>query len=181
MATELDPSCAALEGFDGEHGLTVLLNDSLSDPLKDVFRSFSSNSVQTVAMCTADHDKVRVALARERALIRFHQMRQSILPNLWKKLFTQLCVPLPSPLLLQSINRQLLNRTLLIVYSVTESTNKEQTSVTMLSDEENAIRYASGYIAMKLLKHYKTGKGTKAIQFVDCLSNMAVVGDDQSY
>ena len=51
----------------------------------------------------------------------------------------------------------------------------------MLSHEKNALRYASGYIAMKLLKHYKTGKGTKARQFVDCLSNMAVVGDDQSY
>ena len=51
----------------------------------------------------------------------------------------------------------------------------------MLSDEENALRCASRYIAMKLLKHYKTGKGTKARQFVDCLSNMAVVGDDQSF
>ena len=117
---------------------------------------------------------MRVDGARERALIRLLQMRQSLLPNLWKELFTQLSVP---PLLLQSINRQLLNQTLLVVNSVTETTNKEQTSVTMLSDEENAIRYASGYIAMKLLKHYKTGKGAKARQFVDCLSNMAVVGE----
>ena len=99
---------AALEGFDGEN-VDLLLNDSLSEPLKDIFRNFSTNIVQTIAMCTADHDRVRVALARERALMRFHQMRQSVLPNLWKELFTKLSVPLPSPLLLQSINRQLLN------------------------------------------------------------------------
>ena len=62
--------------------LTVLLNDSLSDSLKDMLRNLSSNIVQTIAMCTAGHDKVRVALTRERALIRFYQMRQSVLPNL---------------------------------------------------------------------------------------------------
>ena len=70
-----------------------------------------------------------------------------------------------------------LNQTLLIVYSVAESTNKEQTSVT-------AVRWRKCHTLckrMKLLKHYKTGKGTKARQFVNCLSNMAVVGDDQSY
>ena len=59
-----------------------------------IVRNLSSNIVQTIATCTAGHDKVRVALARERALIRFHQMRQSVLPNLWKEWFTKLSVPL---------------------------------------------------------------------------------------
>lgn len=54
-------------------------------------------------------------------------------------------------------------------------------ATTMMSGEKNAVQYASGYVAMKVLKHYKTGKGTKDRQYVDCLSNMAVSGDDQSY
>ena len=172
---------AALEGFGGGQDLSSLLSSTLSESTKDVFQKFSSKILQTMAACTADHDMVRVTLARERALIRFHRLRQSILPNLWKELFTGLSMPLPCPMLLQSINRHLLNQRLLSVFSVAVTTNREQAPTTMMSDEENAIRYASGYVAMKLLKHYKTGKGTKARQYVDCLSNMAVVGDDQSY
>ena len=173
---------AALEGFEGEQCLSVLLKGTLSESTKDVFQNFSSKIVQTMATCTADHDKVRVALARERALIKFHQIRQSTLPNLWKELFTGLSMPLLSPLSLQSVNRHLLNRTLLSVFGVAgKAASKERAPATMMSDEENAMRYASGYVAMKLLKHYKTGKGAKARQYVDCLSNMAVVGDDQSY
>ena len=175
---------AALEGFEGEQCMNGLLNITFSESTKDLFQKFSSKIVQTMATCTANHDKVRVALARERALIKVHQIRQSTLPNIWKELFTGLSMPLPSPLLLQSINvnRHLLNQTLLSVFSAAVGTTcKERAPTTMMSDEENAIRYASGYVAMKLLKHYKTGKGAKARQYVDCLSNMAVVGDDQSY
>ena len=174
---------AALEGFDPEGGkvLSILLSATLSESAKDIFQRFSSKIMQTMTSCTADRDTVRVALARERALIRFHRLQQSILPNLWKELFSGLLMPLPSPLLLQSVNRHLLNHTLLSVFSVAGPANGQRASITMMSDEENAIRYASGYVAMKLLKHYKTGKGAKARQYVDCLSNMAVVGDDQSY
>ena len=93
---------AALEGIEGEQCLNDLLKGTLSESSKDAFKNFSSKIVQTMATCTADHDKVRVALARERALIKFHQIRQSTLPNIWKELFTVLSMPLPSPLLLQS-------------------------------------------------------------------------------
>ena len=173
---------AALEGFEESQYLSTLLS-STSESTEDIFQTFSSKIRQTVTSCVADHGIVRAALARERALIRFHRLRQSILPNLWKELFIRLSMPLPSPMLLQSVNRHLLNQTLLSVFSVTETaaTNREQVTTTMMSDEENAVRYASGYVAMKLLKHYKTGKGTKDRQYVDCLSNMAVSGDDQSY
>ena len=178
VAVVLEAIKAALEGFEGEQCMNGLLNITFSESTKDLFQKFLSKIVQTMAT----HDKVRVALARERALIKFHQIRQSILPNIWKELFTGLLMPLPSPLLLQSINRHLLNQTLLSVFSAAVRTaNKERAPTTMMSDEENAIRYASGYVAMKLLKHYKTGKGAKARQYVDCLSNMAVVSDNQSY
>ena len=34
------------------------------------------------------------------------------------------------------------------------------------AEEENAVRYASGFVPMRLMKKYKN---TKAAQFVDCL------------
>ena len=55
------------------------LKGTFSECTKDWFQKFSSKISQTMATCTADHDKVRVALARERALIKFHEIW---LPNI---------------------------------------------------------------------------------------------------
>ena len=38
--------------------------------------------------------------------------------------------------------------------------------VTLLADEENAIRYASGYVAMKLTKKFAKLEGAKAAHAV---------------
>ena len=43
------------------------------------------------------------------------------------------------------------------------------------------LRYASGYIGMKLLKQFRKTKGSKAAQFRECLSRMAREGEDSSF
>ena len=48
-------------------------------------------------------------------------------------------------------------------------------------DEGNAVQYAGGYIALKLLNKYKTMSSTTAVQFVECLSNMACSGQESSF
>ena len=48
-------------------------------------------------------------------------------------------------------------------------------------EEENALRYASGYVALKTMRELKKKKGKKASKFVDCLSNMAVIGNETSF
>ena len=50
-----------------------------------------------------------------------------------------------------------------------------------LSDEENAIRYACGFVARRLIKRIERLRGTKATQFRECLSSMDNKGDDSSY
>ena len=52
---------------------------------------------------------------------------------------------------------------------------------TMNSEEENALRYVSGYVALKLMRQYEKKEGEKATQFVECLSNMAVAGVESTY
>ena len=49
------------------------------------------------------------------------------------------------------------------------------------AEEENALRYVSGYVALRLMRKYQKEDSEKAIRFVECLSNMAVVGDESSF
>ncbi len=51
----------------------------------------------------------------------------------------------------------------------------------MSSNEEQVVRYASDYVSMKLLKRLKKEESTKAEQFVECLSNMAVNGNESTF
>ena len=48
-------------------------------------------------------------------------------------------------------------------------------------EEENALRYASGYVTMKLCKKFEKSSGDKAAQFMECLTHMANMGDDSSF
>ena len=43
----------------------------------------------------------------------------------------------------------------------------------MYTDEQNAVRYASGYVVKVLKKQYEKKKGVKARQFMECLMNMS--------
>ena len=48
------------------------------------------------------------------------------------------------------------------------------------TDEQNVIRHACGYVAMRLLQQHKHVPGDKAATFVECLSHMAVEGPEDS-
>ena len=53
-------------------------------------------------------------------------------------------------------------------------------NVTLNEDEQNIIRYAAGYIPFKLLKKYEKSFSDLAISAVECLSTMAINGDESS-
>ena len=53
-------------------------------------------------------------------------------------------------------------------------------SATLTKDEENILRYACGYVAMKLDQRFPKMTGDKAAQFVECLSNMQNEGSSSS-
>lgn len=46
------------------------------------------------------------------------------------------------------------------------------------TDELNAMRYACGYVPHTLLKRYKNIPGQVYSQYVQCLGDMAVEGED---
>ena len=54
-------------------------------------------------------------------------------------------------------------------------------AIVMGAEEENAVRYASGYVSLKFMKTYMHSDSTKAAQFVECLSNVAVGGEESDF
>ena len=52
---------------------------------------------------------------------------------------------------------------------------------TLNAENENALRYVSGYVALKLMRQYEQKNGEKATQFVECLSSMAVASVESSF
>ena len=51
----------------------------------------------------------------------------------------------------------------------------------LLADDENALRYASGYVGMKLLREFRTDRSSKVSQYRECLSKMSKDDDDSSF
>ena len=60
---------------------------------------------------------------------------------------------------------------------------EEPGDTVMAADEENALRYASGFVAFKLLRKYaqQTGPDPEAEAVAECLPQMAVPGKLSSY
>ena len=51
----------------------------------------------------------------------------------------------------------------------------------LLADDENGLRYASGYVGMKLLREFRTDRSSKVSQYRECLSKMSKDDDDSSF
>ncbi len=58
------------------------------------------------------------------------------------------------------------------------STSSAKIDVVLTKDELNALRYACGYVAYSLLRKFKKREGAKYLQFVTCLGEMAVAGEE---
>ena len=87
-------------------------------------------------------------------------------------------IPILSPLVYQNINQRLYEDLIRShTYSQSTVACRPPTEVPQFTeDEENIIRYAAGYVALKLLKKYEKSMP----EFVECLCAMAVAGDDSS-
>ena len=68
---------------------------------------------------------------------------------------------------LQAVNFQLFKKLLVDAFALVTATGAmTQRRVNLSSEEDNAIRYASGFVATKLLRKYENMKEEKAAQFV---------------
>ena len=100
-----------------------------------------------------------VSVKPQIAFKRFHQLSVSKLLISWKELFSVLRLPVARTVLLQSVNRPIFNA--LLKEKCTGKQQKLPKPVSLLSEEENAIRYASGFIAFKLMKKFENKDSSK--------------------
>ena len=82
------------------------------------------------------------------------------------------------PLLIQSISQYIFDIKLVEHYQGQGQVSSSciEVPVTLTTEEENILRYASGFVPFKLIKRYEKQSLDKAVQFVECLSSMAVSG-----
>ena len=162
---------------------TMAVLDKYGDDskLSQVLRSGRENVEVFDQFCVKIVDSFRplTQQARVKALSKFHQLCITVLQCLWNQLFTELQIPVVPALTTQTVNRHLLN--LVLTEGKSASVQTEAEPVVMGSEEENAVRYASGYVAMKLMKEFMKEDSEKAAQFVECLSNMAIEGEESDY
>ena len=148
---------------------------------EDVGVIFCGKMVALLCTCFVAFHQRREELARETAMTRFHSVRIHELPTLWMGLFSDLSLAF---LYFYSVNRNVFEQMLVEHFAKPVEASRSSSAAelpTMNSEEENALRYVSGYVALKLMRQYGKKEDEKATQFVECLSNMAVVGVESTF
>ena len=107
--------------------------------------------------------------------------------SLWSSLLVDLKLPRPDPLWCQSVNQHLfdvMKLNLVKACALDVNRKSEEPGYTVIAtDEENALRYASGFVPFKLLKRYSEQRGPdpEAEAVAECLPQMAVPEKFSSY
>ena len=143
------------------------------------FSGFSTELVCKISTPFLGLGKCRVKeRVKEKVMKKFHKLRITTLPAVWKSFAEKLGLHCRHPALLQSVNRLTFN-TPLIQYCSAKFAPTQPAHVQSGFEEENALCYACGYIPFKLMKRFEKLGTEKAAQFVECLSHMAVGGENE--
>ena len=163
--------------------LNRILEAAKLDSSKSLFENFCEHLVSAISKCFAHFSRVRPHLAKVRAHRDFHQTRMEVLPATWRCLTTGMNLPCLEPLHLQAVSREVFEHIMAETLKGIKRADYESEveNVKLLADEENALRYASGYIAMKLFKKVKKLNGKKAASYRECLSHMSIGGEESSF
>ena len=158
------------------------------DSSMDVFDTFSSNLVKELekcffSACVSDAPFRSKHVKREKVWTAFSRLRINKLKNMWCDLFLRdigdgKTLPKLSPLVYQSINQKLYSDIINchLETKLPASTSCEASPLTV--DEENIVRYVAGYVPFKLISKYEKSKAAESVNIIECLSAMAVNGEE---
>ena len=113
-------------------------------------------------------------------------LRTDKLPALWKVFFRDIHCDdaIKEPLFMELVNESLLQKLSKEIFSIPQCENSRSASETvstyLTGDEHNIMRYACGYIGMKLYNRFIKQHGEKAASFVKCIDRMRAVGPTSS-
>ncbi len=163
--------------------LAALLKVSEVERDRPSFDKFCRDVMASIHKCFTHFSTIMPQLAKVRAHRDFHQARLEFLPDLWHTLTTSIGLADIEPINLQAVCRELFQHCMGEFFVLLEAKEapSTRTDVELSADEENVVRYASGYVGMKLMKQLRMVKGSKAAQYRECLSHMAKTGEDSSF
>ena len=102
--------------------------------------------------------KTSLSSKREAALIPFEELTMTAFPFLWESIYSRANVTISDPLLSQTTNQalfdMLFNEAVTPVVSQGQSEALCSVEQELSIDEENALRYMSGYVPFKLIKKF---------------------------
>lgn len=163
------------------------------DSCMDIFDEFASNLVRELEKCffscvSSDVPFRSKHMKREKVWSLFHSLRVSKLNKMWCDLFlldigNGMKFPKLTPLVYQSITQKLYSDIINCHLGTkldarSNSGNKSCESSSLTVDEENIVRYIAGYVPFKLLLKYEKSKAAEAVNVINCLSGMAVNGEE---
>lgn len=159
-----------------------LLDTGGDERKTQIFDDFSEELISTIKTCVEVSEKCRsVATLREKAQVNFYKLRMNQIPALWAEFYIQMGINMEDLLLCQSVSQQVFD--VLLIQHLSSKAPSRQPAVhaqQLDRDEDNALRYACGYVPFKLLRKYKQQSSQKTMQFSTCLTKMAVdEGDNE--
>ena len=143
-----------------------------------VFENFSKNLVTSIqSIFPVSSSASATDNSMEKLLSAFHKKRISELEGIWQFFFEKLGWQAPDPMISQYINQTLFDSLVMNHFgAASHAKPKPPPSTSLTVDEDNILRYVSGYIPFKLLRQFEKQTTDKAADFVECLSHMAVPG-----
>ena len=149
----------------------------------ELFDGFCQELLTAIKKCMPSTTNSKsIAVLRQKVQMQFHNCRMSTLPLIWSRFSTAIGLEVDEPLVMQSVNQHIFDTLLVEHFQAQERPSSSTEVCTQLTaEEENILRYASGFIPFKLLNRYLKQSTEKASQFVECLSNMAVGGNETSF
>lgn len=129
-----------------------------------------------------DTEPSSLSKRKEKMWMSFSRARECELPALWGIFLKSIkCASaLEEPLFMELVNETFLEKFIKSKYATPPTVNETVKPPSMTRDEENIIRYACGYVGMKLHDRFIKQHGSKAAEFVECIDTMHVTGPASS-
>ena len=108
----------------------------------------------------------------------FHEHSITELPQVWNRFMQTINFEL-DPLVSQTANHKMFEEMIKAKFGVV--CRKLVSQAALSKDEECIVRYAAGYIPFVLMKKYQKSCSMASVSIVECLSSMAVNGDESNF
>ena len=144
------------------------------------FGRFSVDLVSLLGSALERSGPATLSQGRESLWVNFCKLRAKRLPTLWKTFLTEICCDSAAkePLFMELVNESLLENLTKEMYAVPQCS--PTCTMNLSKDEEDIIRYACGYVGMKLYNRFVKQPGEKAAAFVECIDHMRAEGPTSS-